>query len=69
MIYIGQPFDIVKVRMQTQTQATNALDVARKIWVNEGPFAFYKVYTLGLPMHFMTGRIWEGGGGLLIAKT
>lgn len=43
-VMVGQPFDIVKVRMQTQTQATNALDVARKIWVNEGPLAFYKVW-------------------------
>lgn len=41
-VMVGQPFDIVKVRMQTQTQATNALDVAKKIWVNEGPLAFYK---------------------------
>lgn len=42
-VMVGQPFDIVKVRMQTQTQATNALDVASRIWREEGPLAFYKV--------------------------
>ncbi|KAI9708694.1 MAG: hypothetical protein M1828_002678 [Chrysothrix sp. TS-e1954] len=34
--------DIVKVRLQTSTQYSNALDCARKIWSQEGPTAFYK---------------------------
>lgn len=34
--------DIVKVRLQTTTQYSNALDAATKIWKNEGPLAFYK---------------------------
>jgi len=35
--------DIVKVRLQTTSQYTNALDGARQIFKNEGPTAFYKV--------------------------
>lgn len=38
----GQPFDIVKVRLQTTAEYTGALDCATKIWRNEGPLAFYK---------------------------
>ncbi|RJE26275.1 carrier protein [Aspergillus sclerotialis] len=41
-VLIGQPFDIVKVRLQTTTQYSNALDCAKQIFKNEGPFAFYK---------------------------
>ncbi|GFF56659.1 LOW QUALITY PROTEIN: carrier protein [Aspergillus udagawae] len=40
-VLIVQPFDIVKVRMQTQVNE-NALRVAQKIWEKEGPLAFYK---------------------------
>ncbi|SMQ55434.1 unnamed protein product [Zymoseptoria tritici ST99CH_3D7] len=41
-VLIGQPFDIVKVRLQTTTQYTGALDCARRILANEGASAFYK---------------------------
>ncbi|KAL4896519.1 mitochondrial carrier domain-containing protein [Aspergillus ambiguus] len=41
-VLLGQPFDIVKVRLQTTTQYSSALDCAGKILKNEGPFAFYK---------------------------
>ncbi|KAI9710470.1 MAG: hypothetical protein M1820_002606 [Bogoriella megaspora] len=41
-VLLGQPFDIVKVRLQTTTQYKNALDCATQIWKNEGPLAFYK---------------------------
>ncbi|KAL9096444.1 MAG: hypothetical protein Q9165_001441 [Trypethelium subeluteriae] len=41
-VLIGQPFDIVKVRLQTTTQYKSALDCATQIWKNEGPIAFYK---------------------------
>ncbi|KAI9685266.1 MAG: hypothetical protein M1822_004639 [Bathelium mastoideum] len=41
-VLLGQPFDIVKVRLQTTTQYKNALDSATQIWKNEGPIAFYK---------------------------
>ncbi|KZT52180.1 mitochondrial carrier [Calocera cornea HHB12733] len=43
-VLVGQPFDIVKVRMQTASAGTYAGmgDCARKIFVNEGPMAFYK---------------------------
>jgi solute carrier family 25 carnitine/acylcarnitine transporter 20/29 len=38
----GQPFDIVKVRMQTQANQ-NAIQVAQNILRREGALAFYKV--------------------------
>ncbi|KAJ5084460.1 hypothetical protein NUU61_009039 [Penicillium alfredii] len=41
-VLLGQPFDIVKVRLQTTTQYSSALDCATKIFQNEGPAAFYK---------------------------
>ncbi|KAF2723492.1 mitochondrial carrier [Polychaeton citri CBS 116435] len=41
-VLIGQPFDIVKVRLQTTTQYSNALDAATQIFKHEGPAAFYK---------------------------
>ncbi|KAI9804128.1 MAG: hypothetical protein M1825_001530 [Sarcosagium campestre] len=41
-VLLGQPFDIVKVRLQTTNHYSNALDCATKIWKNEGPLAFYK---------------------------
>ncbi|KAL2815314.1 mitochondrial carrier protein [Aspergillus granulosus] len=40
-VLIGQPFDIVKVRMQTQA-GQNAIQVARGILRHEGVLAFYK---------------------------
>ncbi|KAF4827278.1 putative mitochondrial carrier [Colletotrichum tropicale] len=41
-VLLGQPFDIVKVRLQTSTTATTAVDAATQIYKNEGPLAFYK---------------------------
>ncbi|KAH0609486.1 uncharacterized protein H6S33_012972 [Morchella sextelata] len=41
-VLIGQPFDIVKVRLQTTSQYSNALDAATQIYKNEGALAFYK---------------------------
>ncbi|OAA73594.1 mitochondrial carnitine/acylcarnitine carrier protein [Cordyceps fumosorosea ARSEF 2679] len=41
-VLIGQPFDIVKVRLQTTTQYAGALDAARSIYRREGALAFYK---------------------------
>lgn len=38
----GQPFDIVKVRLQTGTEYKSALDAAKAIYSKEGPLAFYK---------------------------
>ncbi|ORY41907.1 mitochondrial carrier, partial [Rhizoclosmatium globosum] len=39
----GQPFDTVKVRLQTQPDKYNgALDCIRQTLKHEGPFAFYK---------------------------
>ena len=35
--------DIVKVRLQTTSQYSSALDGATQIFKNEGPAAFYKV--------------------------
>ncbi|KAL2223287.1 mitochondrial carrier domain-containing protein [Thermoascus aurantiacus ATCC 26904] len=41
-VLLGQPFDIVKVRLQTTSQYSNAFDCAAKILKNEGLLAFYK---------------------------
>jgi solute carrier family 25 carnitine/acylcarnitine transporter 20/29 len=41
-VLIGQPFDIVKVRLQTTTQYSSALHAATSIYKNEGALAFYK---------------------------
>jgi solute carrier family 25 carnitine/acylcarnitine transporter 20/29 len=41
-VLIGQPFDIVKVRLQTTTQYSSALEAATTIYAREGPLAFYK---------------------------
>lgn len=43
-VLVGQPFDIVKVRMQTSAKGTYSgmLDCAGGILRNEGPLAFYK---------------------------
>ncbi|KAK3073814.1 carrier protein ymc1 [Teratosphaeriaceae sp. CCFEE 6253] len=41
-VLIGQPFDIVKVRLQTTSNYTGALDCASQILKNEGASAFYK---------------------------
>lgn len=43
-VLVGQPFDIVKVRMQTAPKGTYAgmFDCAGGILKNEGPLAFYK---------------------------
>lgn len=38
----GQPFDIVKVRLQTSSQYSSALNAAASIYRNEGALAFYK---------------------------
>lgn len=38
----GQPFDIVKVRLQTTSQYSGALNAATSIYKNEGALAFYK---------------------------
>ncbi|KAK4179360.1 putative mitochondrial carrier [Triangularia setosa] len=41
-VLIGQPFDIVKVRLQTSTLYPSAASAATSIYRNEGPLAFYK---------------------------
>lgn len=41
-VLLGQPFDIVKVRLQTTSQYPSAISCASSILKNEGPFAFYK---------------------------
>ena len=41
-VLLGQPFDIVKVRLQTSTQYSGAIDGVTKIFKDEGPLAFYK---------------------------
>ncbi|KAG5916189.1 hypothetical protein E4U42_007782, partial [Claviceps africana] len=41
-VLIGQPFDIVKVRLQTTTQYAGAAQAAASIYRTEGALAFYK---------------------------
>ncbi|RDA87055.1 hypothetical protein CP532_3257 [Ophiocordyceps camponoti-leonardi (nom. inval.)] len=41
-VLIGQPFDIIKVRLQTTNRYKGALDAATSIYKSEGPLAFYK---------------------------
>lgn len=40
-ILLGQPFDLIRVRLQT-TQGGDVFSVTRDIWRNESPRAFYK---------------------------
>lgn len=40
--FTGQPFDIVKVRLQTTTQYSGAIQAATSIYKHEGALAFYK---------------------------
>ncbi|KAL4863879.1 mitochondrial carrier domain-containing protein [Aspergillus spectabilis] len=47
-VLIGQPFDIVKVRMRVQANQS-AIQVARNIWSHEGVLAFYKHFQGTLP--------------------
>ncbi|KAH6637788.1 mitochondrial carnitine/acylcarnitine carrier protein [Boeremia exigua] len=41
-VLLGQPFDIVKVRLQTTSQYSGALHAATSIYKSEGALAFYK---------------------------
>ncbi|KAI9891634.1 MAG: hypothetical protein M1814_002568 [Vezdaea aestivalis] len=41
-VLLGQPFDIVKVRLQTTSQYPNAFAAAKSIYQHEGPLAFFK---------------------------
>ncbi|KAI5476025.1 hypothetical protein MNV49_000497 [Pseudohyphozyma bogoriensis] len=41
-VLVGQPFDIVKVRLQSSNQYPSALNCATRILREEGPTAFYK---------------------------
>lgn len=41
-VLVGQPFDTTKVRLQTSTTPTTALDVVRRLIKYEGALAFYK---------------------------
>lgn len=43
-VLVGQPFDTVKVRLQSAPEGTynGAMDVIRKLVANEGPRGFYK---------------------------
>lgn len=43
-VLVGQPFDLVKVRLQSSPEGTynGAIDVIKKTLANEGPFGFYK---------------------------
>ncbi|EON62598.1 hypothetical protein W97_01822 [Coniosporium apollinis CBS 100218] len=40
-VLLGQPFDLIKVRLQT-SDSGNVWQVVKGIWLHEGPLAFYK---------------------------
>lgn len=42
---VGQPFDLIKVRMQTSPPGTykSTMDAVTTVFKKEGPLAFYKV--------------------------
>lgn len=40
-VLLGQPFDIIKVRMQTSSIATSPFQIAKDLLKNEGALAFY----------------------------
>lgn len=45
-VLVGQPFDIIKVRIQAQSPVNpyykNPIDCAKKIYINEGFYTFYR---------------------------
>lgn len=41
-VFVGQPFDTTKVRLQTSNTPTTASTVVRNLLKNEGPMGFYK---------------------------
>lgn len=41
-VLIGQPADLVKIRLQTSTTNTTSLEVIKKVFKDEGALAFYK---------------------------
>lgn len=47
-VLIGQPADLVKIRLQTSKEATSSAQVIRKVISKEGPLAFYKGTTAPL---------------------
>ena len=54
--------DIVKVRLQTSTRYSSALDGATQIFKNEGPAAFYKVgihFASKIQMRFLSSSSWK----------
>ncbi|KAG2367125.1 hypothetical protein BDR07DRAFT_1469714 [Suillus spraguei] len=71
-VLVGQPFDIVKVRMQTSAKGTYSgmLHCAGGILKNVGPLAFYKgtltpLLGIGVCVSIQFGML--GGGQLVIA--
>lgn len=41
-VLIGQPADLVKIRLQTARTKVSSAEIIRLVWRNEGPLAFYK---------------------------
>lgn len=41
-VLIGQPFDLVKIRLQTSTSSKTSGQIIKQVIQNEGVFAFYK---------------------------
>ncbi|KAF8005331.1 hypothetical protein HF325_000788 [Metschnikowia pulcherrima] len=41
-VLIGQPADLVKIRLQTSTSASSSGEIIKQVLTKEGPLAFYK---------------------------
>ena len=67
--YSGNPFDVVKVRLQTQgvseTLYAGPIDCIRKIYTNEGIFAFWKGVTPALSSALIENSVLFTANGII----
>ena len=68
-IVVGQPFDTIKVRLQTDASYASASDCARTLLRREGPLAFFKgMLTPIVSMSAVNGTIFSCYGAALRAQ-
>lgn len=56
---VGQPFDLIKVRMQTSPPGTykSTMDAVSSVFKKEGPLAFYKVSSHRIELTLLARRL------------